>query len=168
MEYCHTTGSDPRFVSRLKKKKKMFQFVIRSLQGTALLLKSDPIIQTASAPLSVFMFVFMNARKKKMCTGANRECLWMPLAAADEVVFRVLVGAAPRGGLPTHLIETLPIRESRHGMCVIWAHTHLHDCLFKSYILLDFICCSATVNLRPVIFYFFLHILDAYHKISLL
>lgn len=40
--------------------------------------------------------------------------------------FHVLVGVDPWGGLPEHLIETPPIKASRHRLCVIWQmHTRI-------------------------------------------
>lgn len=52
-----------------------------------------------------------------VCTGVCISSLSMPFTAVDEVV------SCPRG---RHPIETLPIKVSRHGRCVIWlTHTKI-------------------------------------------
>ena len=128
--------------------------------GVAVRIRSDCLDRISSVVCFYVCFHECKGKKQqqqKKKKHVHRCELWTPADAFGSCGwggFRVLVGAAPRGGLPTHLIETLPIRESRHGLCVIWADTHLHDCLSKSYILLHFICYSTTVNPQTVIYLF--------------
>lgn len=54
-----------------------------------------------------------------VCTGAGFINVVMPFTAGEWVI-HVPVGV----GLARHLIETLPITGSRHGLFVIWPGTH--------------------------------------------
>ena len=98
---------------------------VRGIQEKKLL---GPFVCVCIRSVVYCMFVFIHAR---LCTQVfESSTLWCHLKPWMRWL-RVLGGADPGGGLPMLLIETLPIRVSRRGLCVIWlTHTEITACVF--------------------------------------